>query len=91
MFLFPEKKPETKAAAKDQNTPINLEKMFSKAVSCGECGKLFIRGDALELHMLSHTGEYPFTCQVCGLGYRKKRSYIIHMTKKHPEVPIEDN
>ncbi|XP_060558948.1 zinc finger protein OZF-like [Ruditapes philippinarum] len=69
---------------KEKDSQVDYVKMFSKAVSCSECGKLFIRGDALKLHMMSHTGENPYTCIFCGLGYRKKRSYITHLQNKHP-------
>ncbi|XP_045196373.2 zinc finger protein 595-like [Mercenaria mercenaria] len=77
------------AEEKEKDSSVNFEKMFSKAMSCKDCGKLFIRGDALKLHMLSHTGENPHTCVVCGQGYRKKRSYIIHLKNKHPEEYAE--
>lgn len=69
-----------------EDIPVNFQRMFDKATSCPECGKLFIRGDALRLHMLSHTGEYPYQCEHCGAEFRKKRSMVMHIQKKHPEV-----
>ena len=31
-----------------------------KKYACDDCGKLFGRPDALKVHMLIHSGEFPF-------------------------------
>jgi transcription elongation factor Elf1 len=50
---------------------------------CTVCGKRFVRPSARETHMYSHTGEKPFTCNVCG------RSFSVHSNlKRHAKVHL---
>ncbi|XP_061587367.1 zinc finger protein 835-like [Cololabis saira] len=54
---------------------------------CGVCGRLFRKGENLQLHMRSHTGEFPFTCQVCGRGFLQRCGLTSHMRIHAGEEP----
>ncbi|KAH3897458.1 hypothetical protein DPMN_021646 [Dreissena polymorpha] len=47
--------------------------------ACAHCGKLFVSKAKLRRHMLIHTGEKPFTCNVCQRGFNQKGNMKIHM------------
>ena len=52
--------------------PSKLEKMAEKYedMKCSICGKFCTNWKALENHMLSHTNENPYKCEVCGKGFK---------------------
>lgn len=59
----------TQNSATKKKTPKKKRKWkkdFSKRYQCDVCQEFFRLGAALELHKLSHTGQEPFTCKVCG-------------------------
>ncbi|XP_066998936.2 zinc finger protein 182 isoform X2 [Anabrus simplex] len=51
------------------------------ALSCSECGKLFMRRSALDVHLLIHSKNKPFMCDICGKTFSQKVSRDIHMSK----------
>lgn len=51
------------------------------ALSCSECGKLFIRRSALEVHLKIHSPHKPFHCEHCGKSFTQKVSRDIHVAK----------
>uniref|UniRef100_A0A8D9B9M8 Zinc finger protein 91 n=1 Tax=Cacopsylla melanoneura TaxID=428564 RepID=A0A8D9B9M8_9HEMI len=47
------------------------------------CASSFQRFNALQEHMLSHTGEKPYTCEACGKSFPLKRRLNAHYNKWH--------
>jgi uncharacterized Zn-finger protein len=46
---------------------------------CTVCGKQFHRSDYLKLHSFSHTDERPFSCHICGKGFKMKYNLKTHL------------
>uniref|UniRef100_A0A1B0D8Y7 C2H2-type domain-containing protein n=1 Tax=Phlebotomus papatasi TaxID=29031 RepID=A0A1B0D8Y7_PHLPP len=51
-----------------------------KPYKCQDCGKDFVRKDALRIHRMTHTGEKPFECQICSKFFRTKAQMKAHIT-----------
>uniref|UniRef100_A0A1B0CAE6 C2H2-type domain-containing protein n=1 Tax=Lutzomyia longipalpis TaxID=7200 RepID=A0A1B0CAE6_LUTLO len=43
-------------------------------LQCSECGRMFSTRDNLRKHTVLHTEHFPFTCEICGVGFRWKES-----------------
>ena len=52
--------------------PTKKEKLDEKLedMKCSVCGKICLNWKNLEVHMLAHTNQNPFKCEVCGKGFR---------------------
>ena len=52
--------------------PTKKEKLDEKLddMTCSVCGKICLNWKNLEVHMLAHTNETPFKCEICGKGFR---------------------
>jgi KRAB domain-containing zinc finger protein len=57
------------------------EKSFNYV--CKECGKGFMHLPLLISHELKHTGERPFSCDLCTKSFFAIRSMKDHMKQKH--------
>ena len=62
--------------------PTKKEKLDEKLedMKCSVCGKICLNWKNLEVHMLAHTNQNPFKCEVCGKGFRvskRKHSAIV--------------
>lgn len=55
---------------------------------CGYCGKLLGSDSALQIHIRSHTGEKPFTCEVCKSSFSTRGNLKVHF-QRHKENPEE--
>ena len=64
------------------------DKSKEKGVKCDVCGKVFAQQRHLDSHMLVHTGERPYKCDLCDSSYTLKSSLVRHTRKTHnPDKP----
>ncbi|KXJ09713.1 zinc finger and BTB domain-containing protein 17 [Exaiptasia diaphana] len=53
---------------------------------CDQCSKDFASPYNLKRHLLTHTDEKPFQCEVCARQFKEKSSLSKHMKRKHTGV-----
>lgn len=51
--------------------------------TCKYCLKDFSDVYKLRRHLLLHTGEKPFSCELCGKDFNRKDVLRVHMQKVH--------
>ncbi|ODN00806.1 Zinc finger and BTB domain-containing protein 10, partial [Orchesella cincta] len=50
---------------------------------CELCSKILSNRKGLERHMLIHTGEKPFPCDICAKLFRRKDNCVRHKKTAH--------
>uniref|UniRef100_A0A672YHN3 C2H2-type domain-containing protein n=1 Tax=Sphaeramia orbicularis TaxID=375764 RepID=A0A672YHN3_9TELE len=59
-----------------------------KLYHCPVCSKTLYWKSSLKTHMMSHTGEKPFTCSLCHKSFRDRRNFRRHMRIHTGERPF---
>lgn len=69
-----------------QNENIGLNALYAlggKIHSCSFCSYITRKASHMKSHLLTHTGEYPFTCTVCNYKCKQKQNLSRHFLLKH--------
>jgi len=66
----------------DYEEQANKKRKLAKKHKCEECGKASYRKRDLANHMLTHTGEKPFECDICKRRFSIKSNLKVHK-KRH--------
>lgn len=55
----------------------------SKTFQCDKCEKSFCTRHTMKLHYRSHTGERPYSCELCGKTFPQNNTFQRHMKSAH--------
>ncbi|KAK0181788.1 hypothetical protein PV327_004038 [Microctonus hyperodae] len=59
-------------------------------LTCPHCPKRFVNQLRLKTHMISHSEERPYTCEICGFNLKTKIQLIKHHQNRHSdERPLQ--
>ena len=56
-----------------------------KKYICPQCGRRCLKKSDLTRHIRVHTGEKPFTCEICLKKFSEKHNFYNHMRRSHPD------
>eukprot|EP00094_Tigriopus_californicus_P008812 TCALIF_08493-PA protein Name:"Similar to ZNF84 Zinc finger protein 84 (Homo sapiens)" AED:0.00 eAED:0.00 QI:154/1/1/1/1/1/2/520/868 len=65
----------------------NVKKWSS--IKCPECGMVFYKRSAMEIHRRSHTGHKPFVCDVCDKRFGRSNNLKLHQRIHSGEKPYK--
>ncbi len=54
---------------------------YEETYPCPHCNKVFQSYSGRRRHMATHTGNFKFTCDVCGAGFMETLKYQRHMAQ----------
>jgi len=67
-----------------------IRKRSSKILPvCAVCEKRFVCVTTMKRHLVTHTGEKPFSCKVCGKQYTQKGNLRVHERTHRNDRPFE--
>ncbi|KAL3996807.1 splicing factor, arginine/serine-rich 4/5/6 [Sarotherodon galilaeus] len=58
-----------------------------KIYKCQTCSRVFPRYNALQRHLVIHSGKRPFKCFICGRGFTQSGNLKTHMKVHRGELP----
>merc|ERR1712038_2048063 len=56
---------------------------------CAVCGKKFVCVTTMKRHLVTHTGEKPFSCKICGKQYTQKGNLRVHERTHRNDRPFQ--
>jgi len=83
--------PHLAAAAAARLAAAVAKKEESKRHECVYCGKRFPTPSKLQRHSLIHTGEKPFTCDLCLKGFTQLSHLKNHQKFSHNQNRLDSN
>ncbi|XP_038211199.1 gastrula zinc finger protein XlCGF8.2DB [Zerene cesonia] len=68
---------------------INTQSVKSRKQQCFTCGKVMSSRYRLKTHLVTHTGERPFSCSQCGKKFSLAQTLNVHMRIHTGEKPFQ--
>jgi uncharacterized Zn-finger protein len=65
---------------------LKIHSAEARTQKCGFCGWSTYCQSSLRKHLVTHTGEKRFVCEVCGKSYPHRSGLQMHMTR-HSDEP----
>ncbi|XP_070829060.1 sal-like protein 1 [Chaetodon trifascialis] len=73
------------------STPTLSSKESLFKVKCRFCTQVFGSNSALQIHLLSHTGDRPYKCNICGNRFSTRGNLKVHFQRhkeKYPHIQL---